>query len=437
MFCPNCGVELENVNLNNLTKCDVCSVDLQLLQKFNLVRETPPKNNYSRLSSFARSLKSRSMDIDKFIEEQREYLEKNGVTLKRSVDYGETKAVQAQPAQEQVVQSQGSQPIDENAVRSAGRFNFNRSALQSRSMFGKQETGSQTSAQPVENNGFDEQNKSINQQQSVQPSVQPSQPEILNQAPNFNLPTVDDNLYLKENEIVKDEFDIPKINGAQNSQPAMAQQTNQAPMQQNIQQGFAQQNVQQNIQPQNVEQMNNMPSQAESFDNGEFVIPKINSADQPQQMMGEAPQVNGNSANEIVEQANRLAEENNKKIDKIKPEKQKKRKGCSVFAFILALLAGLATVLLFVLKTYNIDVEIIKVINEFVVKNLNYYIWSILGVGIVSILFIVIGLIVGKNKFKWVAFILILLILGGSVYYLYSINLLIPPVEELLKIFKK
>lgn len=418
MFCPNCGVEI-----NTLEKCEICGVDLQFLQRLNLVKDTPPKNNYSNISAYARSLKSRRMSVDKFLEEQKAYLSLNQKT--QSVD--------------------SQQPANTNE----NKFNF--ASAQGRSIFGDrskvQNTPNQNTVsnqtQPVQNNQptvqpqpvFNQPAQNLNAngfetQQTGQP-VQPQpdfQPQFQQNTPPMQQPQVqqpqpvqnpNSQVYLKEEDFVKDEFEIPKINGA-GAAPQASENVNQ-----NIhQQAPVQQAPTQSAKPQ--------PSETHStYD--EFVIPAINAEKQEENAQANN---NINLAEQAVQQANQLSVENNKKIQKLKTGK-KPRSRCASFALVLAILACVATILYFVLNNVEINVEFIKVAKKFVLANQKYFIWGIMGVGILSILFMLIGLISGKTKTKWIAMILILFLLGAVAYYLYSEKLLISGFNDFIALFKK
>ena len=434
MFCPNCGVEI-----NTLEKCEICGADLQLLQKMNLVKDTPPKNNYSNISAYARSLKSRRMSVDKFLEEQKAYLANSSKSKEVSVQK------------------------DANNI-SENKFNFGSMSSQGRSIFGgrskEQNASSQNvvenQSQPVQNiqpnaepqvvaqQAIQNPNGQIPVQQGVQqqPQMQSQFQQNNQQAQQlrFQPPTqpnsqpvqnANSEVYLKEEDFVKDEFDIPKINGVgENNQVHQGGQINnnqnvpqQAPMQQmNVQQGTPAGNAN----PQN----NNAQA---TYD--DFVIPAINSNNNEQSNV-QTNNGNFNQTAQVVQQANQLSAENDKKIKKLKTGK-KARSRCSTFAMVLAVLVSVVTILYFVLNKVEIKVEFVEVIKKFVLTNQIYFIWGIMGVGVLSLLFMLIGLISGKTKFKWIAMVLIIILIGAVAYYLYSEKLLISSFNKFLALFKK
>lgn len=413
MFCPNCGVKV-----NSLDVCPICGANLDMLQKYSLVKDTPPKNNYANIAVFARSLnlRKRSKDVNDFIKVQKDYLARQKAIAEEIKRKEETLAKQKQlleEKQEELERSRKeSQTREENKPKLDGNNEDSQGEFVPLAKIEPQKVAVQTNvARP----------QYANTNQSSQTAMSKTSISTFQNASQTTQQRSEVIRNNSQNQINQNSLSQQYQNNQQR------QQNNQPPNQQRPQPRPPQPQPQ----PQQNSPQEYVPQRVTAPD--DFDIPTINTESNATQFGKEIPM---GDAVAVSKKADNLAKENSKRINKLsadeKKRKRKKRKFFGIISLIFSILCVFAVAFILIQKYSTSTNDFFVNIRLFMDHYGHYLVWGIIGGGTLAILFALIQVMIGGKKFSWIVFIIVIILVGVCIGYLYGTNNLIEPAKKLI-----
>ncbi len=413
MFCPNCGVKV-----NSLDVCPICGANLDVLQKYSLVKDTPPKNNYANVAVFARSLnlRKRSKDVNDFIKVQKDYLARQKAIAEEIKRKEETLAKQKQLLEEKQEELEKSRKESQTREENNQKLDGNKEDAQGEfvplAKIEPQKVAVQTNvARPQyvntnQNSQTAMSKTSISTFQNASQTTQQRNKVIQNNPQN----QINQNSLSQQYQDNQQKF--------QNIQPSSQPKPQQRPQQPQPQ---PQQKATQEYVPQRV-------TAPDDFD-----IPTINTESNATQFGKEIPM---GDALAVSEKADNLAKENSNRINKLsadeKKRKREKRKFFGIISLIFSILCVFAVAFILIRKYSTSTQEFFVDLKLFMDHYGHYLVWGIIGGGTLAILFALIQVMIGGKKFSWVVFIIVIFLVGVCIGYLYGTNNLIEPAKKLI-----